>query len=135
MKRVQTLTDAIKRDKKGDEKNAQRNTVYRMFLPAERYLVDFADDFTSAGWEQFDTSQDAAYFGVWLNRRLRATRTYAEGDWTLVECSDDEHYNAEVTDAIRFYDEGRIARAIDSAGNVTDYVQDRSTFLIGGASC
>ena len=111
--------------------NERGNTVYDMHYPDERYRVDFADDFGSEGWEQFDTDQDAPYFGVWMNKTTRRTLTYAEGDWMVVTCSDDEHYNAEVLDAIRFYGEGRIARVIGNDGSAVDYGQDRARFLIG----
>jgi hypothetical protein len=103
--------------------------VHRSFYPSERYQIDFADDLTSEGWEQFDTDQDAPYFGVWLNRRKLLTLTYAEGDWTLVACPDAEHYNAEVASCIQFYGEGYMFKTLDESG-VTEYRQDRSRFLI-----
>lgn len=135
MKHVHTMLDVIRRGKigKGSWVNERGNRVHTAFLPAERYLIDFADDFSSAGWEQFDTDQDAAYFGVWVNRRLRSTLTYAEGDWSLVECPDEAHYEAEIRDAIEFYGEGYIALAIDRDGGATEYRQDRSAFLTGKA--
>ena len=105
-------------------------TLRRVFCPAERYVVDFAEDFTSEGWLQFDTDQDAAYFGVWLNPRQRVTLTYCEGDWTLVECPDVERYVAEVKRAIAFYDEGSIGTTIDADGTVTTWRQDRAAFLV-----
>jgi hypothetical protein len=114
---------------KDGERNERGNTIHRMFFPAERYVVDFASDFCD-GWEQFDTSQDAPYFGVWVNRRELLTLTYCEGDWSLVVCEDVQHYNAEVQDAIDFYEEGFIAKAIDDDGKMTTYVQDRSKFLV-----
>lgn len=108
--------------------NERGNDVQRAFLPSERYRVDFADE--AEGWEQFDTDQDAPYFGVWMNKRQRQTLTYAEGDWTLVTCPDWDHYAAEVADAIRFYGEGFIAKAIDTdTGERTTYCQDRAKFL------
>ena len=88
-------------------------------------------DFKSEGWEQFDTDQDAAYFGVWVNKSKFLTLTYAEGDWTLVECHDKDHFNAEVLDAIKFYGEGFIFKAIDfEAKTCTTVVQNRQEFLI-----
>ena len=115
--------------------NERGNTIHETWVGScDRYRVDCAPDFTSEGWEQFDTDQDAHYFGVWLNRSKLLTLTYAEGDWTLVVCSDAAHYNAEVADAIRFYGEGFVAKAIDAEGVVTVYRQERSEFLIGGAS-
>lgn len=132
--KITTLLHHIKQHGKKDEQpNGRGNTVTRLFMPDERYTVDFADDFRESGLEQFDTSQDAEYFGVWINRPNRYTLTYAEGDWTLVECPDFEHYKAEVEDCIRFYQPGRIATVIgnglDGSGSVHVIEQDRSKFV------
>lgn len=109
--------------------NERGNRVCRWFRPADRYEVDFADDFNVEGWLQFDTDQDASYFGVWVNPRDFRTLTYAEGDWTLVECPTKESYLEEIRDAIRFYGEGFIAKAIAGSGEVEIFRQDRNQFL------
>ena len=80
-----------------------------------------------------DTDQDAHYFGAWVNKQKRLTLTYCEGDWTLVVCPDADHYNAEVSDMIRFYGEGYEFKTIGPEG-ITEYRQDRARFLIGGAA-
>ena len=82
------------------------NTVIRRFWSTERYEFDFDDDFRKDGWLQFDTNQDAWYFGVWVNPKTFRTLTYAEGDVILTVCPDAEHYNAEVKSACEFYGEG-----------------------------
>lgn len=110
--------------------NQHGNEIRRAFLPSERYRIDFAEEFKAEGWEQFDTDQDAAYFGVWVNRSRLQTLTYAEGDWTLVTCPDWDHYAAEVGSAIEFYGEGFIAKVLDDRGTKTTYCQDRSRFLL-----
>lgn len=111
--------------------NERGNTVFRWHRSDVRYLVDFADDYKAGGWVQFDTDQDAWYFGVWLSPGSLRTLTYCEGDWSLVRCPDREHYNAEVVDAIEFYGEGFFAKTIDHlTGEMTTYVQDRNEFLI-----
>ena len=112
------------------EINKRGNRIKRTWLSTERYRWDFNEPFRSDGWEQYDTSQDAWYFGVWVNPRKLVTLSYAEGDWTLVVCPDAEHYNAEIADANEFYGEGRIALVIDQAGGATEYRQDRERFLI-----
>ncbi len=104
--------------------------MYRAYMDSERYSIDFAEDFQTEGWEQFDTDQDAHYFGVWFNREQFLTLTYAEGDWSLIECHDAERYNHEVRRAIDFYGEGYIAKAMDDGGQWTTYKQNRSRFLI-----
>jgi hypothetical protein len=96
--------------------NDSGNTVVRRHRDAERYLFDFDDDFRAAGWKQFDTDQDAWYFGVWVNPKTLRTLTYAEGDVTLVVCSNAEHYNAEIKDACEFYGEGYEFIACDMEG-------------------
>lgn len=115
------------------EPNERGNTIIHHHRDSERYIVDFAPDFTAEGWEQFDTDQDAHYFGVWVNHRQRLTLTYAEGDWTLVECPTPETYRAELDDCCRFYGEGRIATSIGMDGSVTIFRQDRAAILAGAA--
>ncbi len=116
--------------------NARGNTIHDWFGPDERYVVDFAPDFASEGWKQFDTDQDAHYFRVWVNPEKLLTLTYAEGDWSLVVCPDADHYNAEIKDACEFYGEGFEFIVIDQDGASTKYVQDRAQFseVQGGAS-
>lgn len=105
------------------------NTILRTFYSSERYLIDFADDFKSEGWMQFDTDQDASYFGVWVNPTKLMTLSYAEGDWTLVICPDSDRYNRSVQRMCEFYGEGFEAIAYDSEWNRTIYRQDRSMFF------
>jgi hypothetical protein len=122
------LIEALRRETPANGRHGNR--IYRLFRPADRYLVDFDDHAGDEGWEQFDTDQDAHYFGVWVNPKLLLTLTYAEGDWALVECADTAHYNAEIQSAIDFYGEGFVAKTMDAAGNWTTYCQNRSVFLV-----
>lgn len=113
------------------EINERGNEVIRNFMfNGDRYRWDFDPDFKSRGWEQYDTSQDAWYFGIWVNKKLLQILTYAEGDLTLVKCPDVEHFNAEIESLNRFYEEGFIAKIIDADGKMTIYRQDRSKFFI-----
>ena len=118
----------------GGEANARGNMVTRDFIPTgmgftygDRYGFD--NNLTDA-WQQFDTSQDASYFGVWVAPSQLATLTFGEGDITLVVCPDREHYNAEVRDAIEFYAEGCIAKGWSPGEGWTVCRQDRNEFLI-----
>jgi hypothetical protein len=113
------------------ETNSRGNQVERSFLPTERYRWDFDEKLTAAGWEQYDTDQDAWYFGVWVNKKTLQIRSYAEGDITLVTCPDVEHFNAEIKSMNEFYGEGFIAKTIDESG-ITVYRQDRNQFFIKG---
>lgn len=111
------------------ETNRQGHPMHRGFRSSERYVVDFAEDFAELGWQQFDTDQDASYFGVWVNPKTYQVMTYAEGDWSLDECGSPGHYNREIRAMIDFYGEGCIAKAIDADG-VTVYRQDRQQFFV-----
>ncbi|GAJ18870.1 unnamed protein product, partial [marine sediment metagenome] len=102
----------------------------RSFFSTERYRWDFDDKDRAAGWEQYDTSQDAWYFGVWVNKKLLQIRTYAEGDLTLVKCPDAAHFNAEIKSMNEFYEEGFVAKTIDMDAKMTVFRQDRSLFFI-----
>lgn len=103
--------------------------VSRLFADTDRYIVDFADGFAADGWLQFDTDQDAHYFGAWVNPKQFLSMSYAEGDWTIVQCLDKERYNREVARMIEFYAEGRIALVIDRDGSATEIRQDRQEFF------
>lgn len=88
------------------------------------------------GWEQFDTDQDAWYFGVWVNKQTRQIRVYAEGDLTVTTCPTVAHFNAEIRRMCEpvwpegnGYGEGFIAKAIGPEGT-TVLRQDRTMFLI-----
>ena len=110
--------------------NKRGNVMHSMFMPSERYVIDFADDFKSEGWSQYDTNQDAHYFGVWVNPKTLQILTYAEGDWTLEECPDADHYNDQIKNMNDFYGEGFIAKSIDMEGNMTTLCQNRQDFFI-----
>ena len=99
-----------------------------LHLDCDRYVIDFAEDF--AGWEQFDTSQDAHYFGVWMHYERRLILTYCEGDWTLEESETVEEHREKVQRCIDCYDAGRVACVIGADG-ATDVTQDRAVFLTG----
>lgn len=72
------------------------------------------------GWEQFDTNQDAGYFGVWINRDARMTVTYAEGDLTIKY--DIPDMEKEYKDMCDFYGKAPAwATTIDNDGTVTKH--------------
>jgi hypothetical protein len=109
--------------------NERGNTIFRTHADTDRYIVDFADKFKAEGWEQYDTDQDAHYFGVWVNPRSRMVLTYAEGDWSVVTCPTKESYLAEIQSMNEFYGQGFICKVLDQSGVMTTYCQDRAEFL------
>ena len=91
-----------------------------------RYFFDDRVHRRGAGWQQWDTSQDFEYFGVWVHRDLRQVLTFAEGDITVVECPDDAHLRAEIESMEKFYgDAPPAAKGIAGDGAVTEYFSTR----------
>ena len=82
------------------EINKRGNEVIRSWVDADRYLFDFNYCSADKGWKQYDTSQDASYFGVWVHLEKRWTLTFAEGDVILVKCPTQESFIAEI-DSLR----------------------------------
>ncbi len=60
--------------------------ITRDFASADRYLYDFGACSLSKGWAQIDTSQDASYFGQWVNPTRLQIFCYCEGDLILTQC-------------------------------------------------
>lgn len=88
--------------------NKHGNQVYSGFIGEhDRLEFDFGPCSSENGWKQFDTDQDAWYFGVWVNIEKRMTVTYAEGDLTVITCANLESFRAELEDMEKaeFYDE------------------------------
>jgi len=132
----QILEKLFNDSEKKDLGNKKGRKIQRAFLCSfdnsdERYLIDFADNRVKEGWKQFDTRQDAPYFGVWVNPKKLQTLTYAEGDWSLVTCDSKESYNHEIQSMIDFYDEGKICTVISEDGSATVFRQERAKFFIG----
>ena len=104
------------------------NIIHEIHSSTDRYIIDFADDFKSEGWMQFDTDQDAHYFGYWVNPSQRKTLCYAEGDWTFIWCADAAGYNREIVYSLEYYHEVPAFITIDN-GRQTNYYQDRAVFF------
>jgi hypothetical protein len=83
--------------------NARGNLVFSGFHHSERYHWDFDVCTKEKGWKQYDTKQDAWYFGIWVHPEKRLIFTYAEGDTTLVKCPTEESYHAELKNMAEFY--------------------------------
>lgn len=92
-------------------------------LSEDRYYWDCGP---CSGWTQYDTDQDASYFGVWVDVEGRRILTYAEGDLSLVECPTEGKFGAELLSMAECYGPpSRAFRAIDKDGKVTDYYAER----------
>ena len=94
----------------------------------DRYFYDFGQMTPANGWQQYDTDQDASYFGIWVNIEKRQTFTFCEGDTTLITCRDDSHLQAELDSMADFYGSPPPAFiGVDNSGQVTHYFDERPT--------
>ena len=130
---VNEFCERMKESPKESYKGSRGNMIYCVHMRADRYKIDFAESFSVEEWEQYDTSQDAPYFGVWVNKVTMQILTYCEGDWELTDCPDAKHFNREIEVLNAAYSAGFICIAHGKKSSVR-YVQDRSQFLVGEES-
>lgn len=106
------------------------NRVYDLPFGFEsRYVFDLRLCVAADGWLQFDTPQDAPYFGVWVNPTRRLLLTYAEGDTSIVICATDAAYNAEVRAAITFHGTAPAFKSLDADGTLTHHYADPASYM------
>ena len=87
-----------------------------------RYTVESSLSLSFKGWQQWDTDQDAWYYGVWVNFARRMIVSYAEGDLYIQISLDDGSYRAELASLREFHGEAPVtAWAIDEDGAKTEY--------------
>ena len=107
------------------EVNERRNTIERSWRDTERYEFDFKLCTREKGWKQFDTTQDAWYFGVWVHPEKCEIITYAEGDITRVICPTEESFHAELKSMAQFYGEPPPAFTVIGTNGQVTYVYDK----------
>ena len=71
--------------------------MHRGFIfEGDRYRFDFGYCAPFKGWKQYDTTQDAWYFGCWVNIKELSVVTYAEGDVTVKLLDNEESMKKEL---------------------------------------
>lgn len=122
---VKQLLKSISESPKTTRRNERGNQVNELFIDdceRSRYAFDYDLD---KGWKQYDTDQDASYFGIWVNIAKRKTLTYAEGDLILVTCESDEHLKSELKAMEEFHGEPPPAFVAIGNDGVTNYYDNR----------
>lgn len=76
--------------------------VHRFLVDCDRYYFD-AKLTKADGWTQYDTDQDAWYFGIWVNVTRREIVTYAEGDYYWTKAVTNEMLADELRDMAEFH--------------------------------
>ncbi|MDP3596957.1 MAG: hypothetical protein Q8S75_08200 [Nitrospirota bacterium] len=93
--------------------NDRGNRVCRwrdLHYEATRYPYDLIHCAADRGWVQYDTPQDASYFGCWVQYEERLIVTFAERDVILVDCPTPGSFHLELADMARFYGDLRRLR-------------------------
>ncbi|QTL93864.1 hypothetical protein [Aeromonas jandaei] len=89
---------------------------------ADRYYYDRT--LLAQGWQQFDTEEDAWYFGIWINTEKLETFTYAEGDTSHVIAPSVEAFRAELARLYQYHPQAPAFISIDpEAGVVTHHFE------------
>lgn len=99
----------------------------RFIVDGDRYAFDFDICTSEKGWKQYDTDQDAWYFGVWVHLEKRQVITYAEGDHIVVDCPTVESFKAELDHMESVYGPPPPAfKVIDAeTGTLTEFYDER----------
>ena len=101
-------------------------TKNAFYLHRERYHYDFKKCKRFDGWVQFDTRQDAAYFGIWVHPEKRQIITWCEGDEITETCETETEYHEKLKSMAACYGDPPPAfRAISLDGTVTHYFDKR----------
>lgn len=102
--------------------------LYESHVGGNRYQFDFNICPASDGWVQYDTDQDAWYFGVWIHPEHLLIVTFLEGDLQIVVCQDKHTYRREIERMNEFY--GRApAFVVIGEDEITEIYQDREALL------
>lgn len=89
---------------------------------ADRYFYD--EQLLVQGWQQYDSEEDAWYFGIWINLEKMETFTYAEGDTSHVMAPNIKAFRAELTRLYTFHPQAPAFISIDpEAGVVTHHYE------------
>lgn len=101
-----------------------------LFPDTDRYQFDFDLCSPDKGWRQYDTDQDASYFGIWVNLKRRIIMSFVEGDVSRTICPTQESFCLELAHMHEFYGPPpAAATAIGNDGSVTKYYDTRPTGL------
>lgn len=94
---------------------------------ADRYQYDLDLCPAVDGWQQFDTTSDAWYFGVWVHPTRQVIVSYQEGDEYVDVFTDREKFAAEIDRLNTIYPQPPALVALGLDGSKTEYYDKRLT--------
>ena len=97
---------------------------HKFVMGVSRYLFDGSVCTKARGWTQYDTDQDASYFGIWVHHDNLGVVTFAEGDLTYFKARDADAFAAEIEGMNAFYKPAPAFTTIDADGRLTRHYSE-----------
>ena len=88
---------------------------------SDRYAFDFDECSLDKGYAQFDTREDASYYGQWVNPHTLEFISYVEGDVTRQTCDTQDEFAELVRKAVDFHGD----RFLGIDPGFDDHLKDR----------
>tara|TARA_R100000234_G_scaffold106211_1_gene76739 strand:+ start:295 stop:636 length:342 start_codon:yes stop_codon:yes gene_type:complete len=85
----------------------------KTFCNSDRYIFDYDICSFKKGFAQIDTTEDASYFGNWVNFKSLELITYCEGDLTINKCDNKEEFKNQLLKVVSWYKENKSFIGID----------------------
>ena len=85
----------------------------KTFCNSDRYVFDYDMCSFKKGFAQIDTTEDASYFGNWVNFKSLELITYCEGDLTVVKCENIEEFKKQLLKVVSWYKKNNSFIGID----------------------
>lgn len=103
------------------------------YIEDSRYRYDERVCSAAKGWAQLDSSQDASYYGQWVNPITLEIFCYCEGDLSHTECESEADFIAELTRTIEWNKAGGYWKGIDPGWpDTASCDRIRSAFIVLG---
>ena len=85
----------------------------KTFCNSDRYIFDYDICSFKKGFAQIDTTEDASYFGNWVNFKSLELVTYCEGDLTINQCENIEEFKNQLLKVVSWYKANKSFIGID----------------------
>ena len=97
-----------------------------------RYIFDFCWCKSTTGFEQYDTTHDASYFGIWVNLKELSVVSYVEGDIYVKLLNSAEDMKNELYDMNFRYEESAAFTVIDIENSKVTKIYNERPMIEGG---
>ena len=87
--------------------------IQKSFANCDRFIFDFNYCHFKKGYAQLDTTEDAHYFGNWVNFKSLELITYCEGDLTVIKCENIEEFKNQLLKVVSWYKKNKSFIGID----------------------